>query len=66
MGKYKYHSLEIPLRYLPDRSTLNGFMKALNAAGCVAFCDTKSHTLELDIPDDKWKHSEHIVEEEDI
>lgn len=52
--------------YLPDRDILNGFIKTLNTAGCIALCDTKTHTLKLDIPDHKWKHSEHIVEEEDI
>ena len=66
MGKYKYHSLEIPLMYLPDLSTLNGFKRTFNAAGCVALCDPKTHTLSIDIPDSKWKHEEHITEEEDI
>lgn len=64
--EYKYHSIEIPLRYLPDRYTLGGFTKTLNAAGCVAFCNPRSHTLSIEIPDSKWKHEEHIVEEEDI
>lgn len=66
MGKYTYHSIEIPLMYLPDLPTIQGFIRALNAAGCVALCDPKAHTLEIDIPDSKWKHEEHIVEEEDI
>ena len=67
MAAYKYHSVEIPLMYLPDHNTLDGFIRTLNAAGCIAVCDSTSHTLELDIPDTKWKHKEHIVnEEEDI
>lgn len=67
MGKYKYHSIEIPLMYLPDLPTIHGFESALNAAGCIALCNPKTHTLEIDIPDIKWKHEEHIVnEEEDI
>lgn len=66
MGKYKYHSIEIPLRFLPDRPTLGGFTRTLNAAGCTAFCDPNTHTLNIDIPDSKWKHEEHIAEEEDI
>lgn len=64
---YKYHSIKIPLMFLPDRNTINGFIKTLNAAGCTAVCDPKAHTLAIDIPDTKWKHREHIVnEEEDI
>lgn len=64
--EYKYHSIEIPLMFLPDRNTINGFIKTLNAAGCIALCDTISHTLKLDIPDTKWEHREHIIQEEDI
>jgi hypothetical protein len=64
--EYKYHCIEIPLMYLPDRPTLAGYVRTLNAAGCVAFCDPKAHTLSIEIPDSKWKHEEHIVEEEDI
>lgn len=66
MANFKYHSVEIPLMYLPDRNTLNGFVRTLSAAGCVALCYPKTHTLEIDIPDSKWKHEEHMVEEEDI
>lgn len=65
--EYKYHSIEIPLMFLPDRPTIQGFARALNAAGCVSVCNPKTHTLEIDIPDSKWKHEEHIVNvEEDI
>lgn len=63
--EYKYHCVEIPLMYLPDCDTLNGFIKTLNAAGCIAVCDPKTHTLCIDIPDSKWKYEEHIVEEEE-